>query len=71
MDEGLFVPGNPRTTINVVTVPPLLVADAAYPIREWLMKPYGGHLDSRKTHFDLCLSRAKNVIECTFGCLKQ
>lgn len=70
-DIGPFVPGNPATTICGVRVPPLITAGAAYPVREWLIKPYGGHLDDRKVHFDNCLSTARNVVECNFGHLKQ
>lgn len=71
MDAGLFVPGNPTITISGVSVPPLVLADATYPIREWLMKPYGCHIDERKMHFDQRLARARNVVECAFRRLKQ
>lgn len=62
MDKDLFIAGNPRTTICGVSVPPLLVVDAAYPIRGWLMKPYGGCVDDQKEDLDLCLSRPRNVV---------
>lgn len=61
MDAGFCALGNPTISI----------CGAAYSIREWLRKPYGGHVDARKVHFDKCLHRARNVVECAFEYLKQ
>lgn len=71
MDTGLFVPGNPTTIARVSVLPLVLLAELACPIWGWLMKPYGGHIDEQRMHFDKCLSRARNVVECTLGRLKQ
>lgn len=65
--------GRQPYTYNLCYKCTLVIADAAYPIREWLMKPYGRHMDDRKVHFDKCFSSARNVVEskCAFRCLKQ
>ncbi|XP_054842101.1 uncharacterized protein LOC129334205 [Eublepharis macularius] len=70
MDAGVFVPGNPTIEINGVQVPALMVADGAYPIRKWLMKPFGKNGDRRQQMFDHALCRARSVVECAFGRLK-
>uniref|UniRef100_A0A803TFY7 SCAN box domain-containing protein n=1 Tax=Anolis carolinensis TaxID=28377 RepID=A0A803TFY7_ANOCA len=71
MEEGVFVPGNPHMEFNGVQIPPLILGDGAYPLRTWLMKPYGGNLDKRKQTFNLSLCRARNVVERAFGRLKS
>ncbi|XP_077188605.1 endonuclease 8-like 2 isoform X1 [Paroedura picta] len=70
MDAGVFVPGNPTMDINGVQVPALMVAGGAYPIRRWLMKPFGKNGDRRQQIFDCGLHRARNVAESAFGRLK-
>lgn len=71
MVARLLVPENPIMTDSVVSVPPLIIADGAYPLRAWLMKPFGGEGDRRRTNFGYHLSRAHNVIEYAFGRLKS
>lgn len=68
MDTGLFVQGNP--TIREVSIPPLIVGNAAYPLKKWLMKPFRSKADRRRVVFDMRLSSARNVVECAFGRLK-
>ncbi|XP_062972923.1 uncharacterized protein LOC134392483 [Elgaria multicarinata webbii] len=70
MDAGLFCPSNEVWRIGDV-VPPFIVADGAYPLRKWLMKPYGGNLEPPQAHFNYCLSHARNVVERAFGRLKS
>ncbi|XP_054832328.1 uncharacterized protein LOC129327597 [Eublepharis macularius] len=71
MDNGAFVPGNPSLTVNGVSVPPLMISDGAYPMRRWLMKPYGKFaVTPQQKYFDRCLARARNRVECSFGRLK-
>ncbi|XP_054846352.1 uncharacterized protein LOC129336948 [Eublepharis macularius] len=71
MDTGVFVPGNPTLTVNGVSVPPLMITDGAYPMRRWLMKPYGKFaITQQQKYFDRCLARARNKVECSFGRLK-
>ncbi|XP_054825978.1 uncharacterized protein LOC129323464 [Eublepharis macularius] len=72
MDAGTFVPGNPCLHLDSVTVPPIVISDGAYPIRRWLVKPYGTHAETEAhRNFDRALSRARNVVEHSFGRLKS
>nr|XP_060616462.1 uncharacterized protein LOC132766115 [Anolis sagrei ordinatus] len=71
MEEGAFVLGNPHTECNGVQIPPLILGDGVYPLRKWLMKPYGGNLDHRKQMFNSSLCRARSVVERAFGRLKS
>ncbi|XP_054836342.1 uncharacterized protein LOC129330336 [Eublepharis macularius] len=71
MDTGAFVPGNPSLTVNGVSVPPLMISDGAYPMRRWLMKPYGKFaVTPQQKYFNRCLAWARNKVECSFGHLK-
>ncbi|XP_015262769.1 PREDICTED: putative nuclease HARBI1 [Gekko japonicus] len=70
MDAGWFVPGNPTCMIEGVQVPPLILANAAYPLRRWLIPPYKGHLNPRQAHFNKVHGRVRNVVERAFGRLK-
>ncbi|XP_054827409.1 uncharacterized protein LOC129324266 [Eublepharis macularius] len=71
MDSGSFVPGNPTLHLNGVSVPPIIISDGAYPMRPWLMKPYGKLARTPREHnFDRRLSRARNQVEKSFGRLK-
>ncbi|XP_062972102.1 uncharacterized protein LOC134392052 [Elgaria multicarinata webbii] len=71
MDAGVFCPSNEVWRIGDVEVPPFIVADGAYPLQKWLMKPYGGNVEPPQAHFNYCLSRARNVVERAFGRLKS
>lgn len=64
MDAGVFVPGKPTIRLGgaMIPTPPLILADPAYPLLEWLMKTYGGLEDRREMLFDCCLSSARNVV---------
>ena len=59
-------------TINGVRVPPLILGDSAYPLQDWLMKPYvdGGNLSVEELQFNnlLCITRV--VVENGYGRLK-
>uniref|UniRef100_A0A8D0E558 DDE Tnp4 domain-containing protein n=1 Tax=Salvator merianae TaxID=96440 RepID=A0A8D0E558_SALMN len=69
--DGAIFPGAILWNVGGVEVPPLILGDAAFPMRRWLMKPYGGNLNWIQAHFNHCLARARNVVERTFGRLKQ
>ncbi|XP_015276416.1 PREDICTED: putative nuclease HARBI1 [Gekko japonicus] len=70
MDRVFFVPGNPTVTIDGIQVPPLILGDAAYPIRKWLITPYTGALNRQQAAFNKAYCRARNAVERAFGRLK-
>ncbi|XP_054841812.1 uncharacterized protein LOC129333895 [Eublepharis macularius] len=72
MDAGAFIPGNPTLNLQGISVPPIIISDGAYPLRRWLMKPYGTSAGSAAhRHFDKVLCRARNTVERCFGRLKS
>ncbi|XP_008104054.1 uncharacterized protein LOC103278110 [Anolis carolinensis] len=70
MDQGSFVPGNPTLTIGNVEIPPLILADASYPLKRWLMTPFTDNLDPSKRRFNSRLEDCKKIAELAFGRLK-
>jgi hypothetical protein len=52
-------------------VPLCILADPAYPLMDWVMKPYPGTaLDEERSHYNYRQSRARMTIENAFGRLK-
>ena len=57
--------------VGKVNIPPLIIADSAFPLHTWLMKPYtDAVLTPQQKYFNYRLSRARMVIECAYGYLK-
>jgi hypothetical protein len=54
-------------------IPYVLVADDAFPLTSYLMKPYAGKLTkgSAKSVFNYRLSRARRIVENAFGLLSS
>lgn len=53
-----------------VKAPYVLIADEAYPLLDFVLKPFGGsNLSLEQESFNSRLSRARKTIECAFGIL--
>jgi len=61
----------PPSPVGQYELPFVLVADEAYPLSSYLMRPYPrrSQLDLRKKIFNYRLSRARRVVESAFGML--
>lgn len=62
----------PTRMVNRVQLRPMLVSDSAYPLKNWLLKPFSnrGHLSHQKKRFNAKLSAMRSVVERAFGMLK-
>lgn len=70
-DESLQLPvAKCVSATNNITLPYVLIADEAFPLTTFMMRPYPrNNLDTRKKVFNYRLSRARRSIECAFGIL--
>ena len=58
--------------INGVSIPLVMLGDPAYPLKNWLLKPFSDTGLSRKQKtFNYHLSRARVVVGNAFGRLKE
>uniref|UniRef100_A0A8D0GQE7 DDE Tnp4 domain-containing protein n=1 Tax=Sphenodon punctatus TaxID=8508 RepID=A0A8D0GQE7_SPHPU len=63
---------NPILEINGMNVSPVIIADPAYTCLPWLMKPYPrNQLNADTERFNNILTRARQVVERSFGRLKS
>ena len=62
----------PTRMVNRVQLRPMLVGDSAYPLKNWLLKPFSnrGHLSHQKKRFNAKLSTMRSVVERAFSMLK-
>ena len=62
----------PTRVIHGTLLRPMLVGDSAYPLKNWLLKPFSnrGHLPPQRTRFNIKLSAMRSVVERAFGLLK-
>ncbi|KAJ4427185.1 hypothetical protein ANN_24801 [Periplaneta americana] len=68
----LNVPQNAPLVENGEPQPHITVGDEAFPLKKYLLRPYGRHHldgDETKKIFNYRLSRARNVVENAFGIL--
>ncbi|KMQ81545.1 nuclease harbi1-like protein, partial [Lasius niger] len=69
-EESLHVPNSNYLPGTDVEMKYFLVGDAAFPLKPYLMKPYGGrNISHQCSVFNYRLSRARRVIENAFGIL--
>lgn len=69
---SLNVPEYSTIPNTEIQVPYVIFADEAFPLKNYLMRPYpGDNLDDRKRNFNYRLSRARRTSENTFGILTQ
>ncbi|XP_059391526.1 uncharacterized protein LOC132124489 [Carassius carassius] len=70
--DGYLFPREKSMVVNGVEVPIHLIGDAAYPLKQWLMKGFPNHqnLTLNQSHLNFCLSSARMVVGNAFGRLK-
>lgn len=65
---GLQIPPHSTLPSTDIVVPYVFIGDEAYPLLNHLLKPYNRrNLDPNKEYFNMRLSRARRVVECSFG----
>ena len=71
LGDGVLL-GQNKVTISGCDVGHHLIGDPAYPLQEWLMKPFSdtGRLTQEQHNYNYRLSSARSVVEMCFGRLK-
>ena len=67
-----FLSTNLSKIIDNIEIGPLILGDSAYPLKNWLLKPYSdrGNLSIEEAKFTVSLSKCRVVVENAFGRLK-
>lgn len=66
--ERLDIPQDDVLPGTSIVAPYVFIADDAYPLMRHLIKPYKGrNLTDEEEYFNMRLSRARRVVECSFG----
>ena len=62
----------PKDVIEQIVIRPLIIGDSAYPLSDWLIKPYrhAGNLTPSQRYFNRRLSASRSIVERGFGLLK-
>ena len=70
--ENEQILSGPTCNINGTEIRPLLAGDSAYPLMNWLVKPYPdrGRLTPEQRKFNVKFSALRSVVERAFGTLK-
>ena len=70
--ENEQILSGPTCNINGTVIRPLLAGDTAYPLTNWLVKPYPerGRLTPEKRKINVKVSALRSVVERAFGTLK-
>ncbi|KAJ7345457.1 hypothetical protein JRQ81_001407 [Phrynocephalus forsythii] len=53
-----------------VSIPPLILGDGAYPLCNWLMKPYAVPRNEMERHYNKVFNCTRNIVEHAFSRLK-
>ena len=71
IEEGnLGIPPNEPLPNDDIPLPYAIIADDAFPLKDWLLKPYPHrHMNPRQRIFNYRLSRGRRVVENAFGLL--
>ena len=71
--ENEQILSGPMRNINGTELGPLLAGDSAYPLTNWLMKPFPdrGRLTAEQSKLNLKFRALRCVVERTFGMLKS
>ncbi len=69
IENGILHIPPPNNLPNTdITAPHVSVGDAAYPLKNYLMRPFSGlRLSIEQENFNQNLSRARRLVECAFG----